>query len=67
MYKIYGKRKLEFREDMFVKPFKIKTRGDIDGVLKKHGTITDYHMHYLIDETFTLVVGVENEMSIINQ
>lgn len=65
MYKIYGKRKLEFKEDMYVKPFMLEERGDIDGVLMKGGMIADYHMHYLIEENFTLVVGIENEVSVI--
>lgn len=66
MYKIYGKRKLEFKEDMYVKPFVLYERGDIDGVLMKNKMIADYHMHYLIAPTYTLVVGIENEISIIN-
>lgn len=65
MYKIYGKRKLEFREDMYVKPFIMNNRGDIDGVLMKNGIIADFHMHYQIQQCFTLVVGVEKEVSII--
>jgi len=66
MYKIYGKRKLEFKDDMYIKPFLLKQRGDIDGMLMKNGSVADYHLHYLLNKDFTLVVGAEKEVSIIN-
>lgn len=66
IYKIYGKRKLEFKDDMYVKPFLLKERGDIDGMLLKNGLVADYHMHYLLNSDFLLVVGAEKEVSIIN-
>lgn len=65
MYKIYGKRKLEFKDDMYVKPFLLKERGDIDGILMKGGTVAEYHMHYSLKQDFTLVVGVEKEVVVL--
>ncbi len=62
IYKIYGKRKLEFREDMYIKPFLMAPRGDIYGVLMKNGLIEDYLLHYAFTDTFILVVGVEKEI-----
>ena len=67
MYKIYGKRKLEFKDDMYVKPFLLNERGDINGILMKNGLVAEYHMHYLLNNDFTLVVGAEKEVSVINQ
>lgn len=67
MYKIYGKRKLEFKDDMYVKPFLLNERGDINGILMKNGLVAEYHMHYLLNTDFTLVVGAEKEVSVINQ
>jgi 4'-phosphopantetheinyl transferase len=67
IYKIYGKRKLEFKDDMYVKPFLLKQRGDLDGMLMKNGYIADYHLHYILNNQFTLVVGAEKEVSIIEQ
>ncbi len=61
IYKIYGKRKLEFRDDMFIKPFQLAPRGDIYGVLMKNGRVEDYLLHYSFTEAFILVVGVEKE------
>ncbi len=66
IYKIYGKRKLEFKDDMYIKPFLLKERGDIDGMLMKNGVVADYHLHYMLNNEFTLVVGAEKEVSIIN-
>jgi 4'-phosphopantetheinyl transferase len=66
IYKIYGKRKLEFKDDMYIKPFLLKARGDIDGMLMKNGVVADYHLHYMLNSEFTLVVGAEKEVSIIN-
>lgn len=67
MYKIYGKRKLEFKDDMYVKPFMLKERGDLNGILMKNGLVAEYHMHYLLNTDFTLVVGAEKDVSVINQ
>jgi phosphopantetheinyl transferase len=67
IYKIYGKRKLEFRDDMYIKPFLLQDHGDIDGMLMKNGLVADYLMHYFQNEAYILVVGVEKEVSILNQ
>ena len=67
IYKIYGKRKLEFKDDMYIKPFILQQRGDIDGMLMKNGLVADYLMHYFQNDRFILVVGVEKEVSILNQ
>ncbi len=65
IYKIYGKRKLEFRDDMYIKPFILAPRGDIYGVLMKNGVVADYLLHYTFTEAFILVVGVEKEMRLL--
>ncbi len=65
IYKIYGKRKLEFKDDMFIKPFLLKSRGELDGVLLKHGQVVDYLMHYIVQENFVLVAGAEKEVSVL--
>ncbi len=67
MYKIYGKRKLEFREDMYVKPFLLNDRGDLNGILMKYGEVYDYHMHYLRHQDFVVVTGVEKEVEVISK
>lgn len=65
IYKIYGKRKLEFKDDMFIKPFILKSRGELDGVLLKHGQVVDYLMHYIVQEDFVMVAGVEKEVMVL--
>ena len=67
MYKIYGKRKLEFRDDMYVKPFVLNKTGDLNGILMKNGSVADYHMHYQMHKEFVVVVGVEKEVELIHQ
>lgn len=57
MYKIYGKRKLEFKDDMFVRPFLLNKRGSIHGVLMKNGSTVLYDLHYICAENFTVVAG----------
>lgn len=64
IYKIYGKRKLEFRDDMYIKPFRLSARGDLDGVLIKNGMVADYTLHYTFTDTFILLVGVEKESKV---
>lgn len=61
IYKIYGKRKMEFRDDMFIKPFALAPRGDLYGVLMKNGRVDNYLLHYSFSEAFILVAGVEKE------
>lgn len=64
IYKMYGKRKLEFKDDIYIKPFALTQRGDIDGVLIKNGKVADYLLHYTFTESFILVVGVEREIKV---
>lgn len=64
IYKMYGKRKLEFKDDMYIKPFALTQRGDIDGVLIKNGKVADYLLHYTFTDSFILVVGVEKEIKV---
>lgn len=66
IYKIYSKRKLEFRDDMYIKPFVLSARGDIYGILMKNGLVQDYLLHYTFKPEFILVVGVEKEVVVIS-
>lgn len=65
IYKIYGKRKLEFKDDMFIKPFKISSSGFMNGLLLKHGEVVQYHLHYMVKPGFTVVLGTDTEIEII--
>ncbi|MBC8047899.1 MAG: 4'-phosphopantetheinyl transferase superfamily protein [Fimbriimonadaceae bacterium] len=60
IYKIYGKRKLEFKDDMYIKPFSLHGKGTIDGVLMKHGAVLSYNLNYYQNDDFTLVTGTDS-------
>jgi len=64
IYKIYGKRKLEFRDDMYIKPFILSPRGDLYGMLMKQGYLAEYLLHYTCSDEYLLVVGVEKEVNL---
>lgn len=66
IYKIYGKRKLEFNEDMFIKPFKIGESGTMNGMLLKNGSVTKYNLHYLVKPEYCVVFGTDTEVEIIS-
>ncbi|MFN7014668.1 MAG: 4'-phosphopantetheinyl transferase family protein, partial [Bacteroidia bacterium] len=66
IYKIYGKRKLEFKEDMFIKPFTMGHTGSMKGLLLKNGAVSQYHLHYLVKPAFLLVFGTDTEVDIIS-
>lgn len=57
MYKIYGKRKLAFREDLFVKSFVLENRGAISGMLMKEGLVREFNMEYMQRKHFSIVAG----------
>jgi 4'-phosphopantetheinyl transferase len=66
MYKMYGKRKLDFKDHMFVKNFEPAAQGEITGVLLKEHDITSYTLHYLRNEHFSLVTGIGSEKTLID-
>lgn len=67
MYKIYGKRKLEFKEDLFVKPFNMQKRGDITGILMKNGNVVNFNMHYFREDAYSFVIGTDAEIKIFSE
>lgn len=61
IYKMYGKRKLDFKDHMFIKNFEPAEKGEIAGVLLKYPDITNYKLHYLRNDQFSLVTGIGSE------
>lgn len=60
MYKIYGKRKLEFREHMHVYPFEPGRRMKLQGSLRKNDFSASYKMHAIVESDYVLVTGAED-------
>lgn len=67
VYKIYGKRKLEFKDDMFIKPFIISNSGFMKGLLLKHGRVTQYNLYYMVKPNFCVVVGTNTDIEILGE
>jgi 4'-phosphopantetheinyl transferase EntD len=59
MYKMYAKRKLEFKDDMFVKPFSVNKHGSLEGILSKHDEVFHFHLSYFLSREYVVVFGVE--------
>lgn len=55
MYKMYAKRKLEFRENMLVRPFSLNTSGTLTGQLEKGEFAMQYKLYYILRKNFVLV------------
>ncbi|MFN0276804.1 MAG: 4'-phosphopantetheinyl transferase family protein [Chitinophagales bacterium] len=60
MYKMYAKKKLEFKYDMLVKPFELKQKGYLFGILTKNDQVFHYNMSYLLMQNYVLVYGIEH-------
>ncbi|MFZ1609696.1 MAG: 4'-phosphopantetheinyl transferase superfamily protein [Chitinophagales bacterium] len=67
VYKIYGKRKLDFKEDMFIKPFKISNSGFMKGLLLKHGMVAQYNLHYMVKPNYCVVFGTDTDIEILGE
>ena len=60
MYKIYGRKLLDFREHMFVEPFKPQKSGVIHGYINKHQKI-NCTMNYKVQDGYSLVTGFPDD------
>lgn len=57
MYKIYGKRKLEFKDHLYIKPFVLNLSGQLNGELSKNDLFQMFEMEYKRVNDFILVIG----------
>jgi 4'-phosphopantetheinyl transferase EntD len=46
LYKLYGKKKLDFRGDMFIQPFEDSPTGQIDGRIEKDSYVKRFKINY---------------------
>jgi phosphopantetheinyl transferase len=62
LYKAYGRRRLDFCENLFVGPFPLeKSRGSTRGRIVKDAFQTVYRIHYAIEAAYVLVWVMEEE------
>ncbi|MBA2408030.1 MAG: 4'-phosphopantetheinyl transferase superfamily protein [Chitinophagales bacterium] len=61
MYKLYGKKQLNFLNHLFIKPFKYMESGNLQGVISKEPVSCDLNVHYeKIDDYMLAYVMNEN-------
>lgn len=61
MYKIHGRKRLDFRQNMLVHPFSRATSGTMSGLITKDGTAAHCAMSYIQTRSFSLVMGMKQE------
>lgn len=49
MYKIYGKKSLDFKTNLRILPFNLKQHGNVQGQMILDNNTTDFDIHYSID------------------
>ena len=55
LYKLYGKKKLDFKENLFIEPFKYKSKGIITGKIIKGNKVQPHKLRYEKKDSFMLV------------
>jgi len=60
LFKLCGRRNIQFREDIRIFPFEFKGQGTLQGEIYNNGSSKVYQMSYLTIENFILVFAVEN-------
>jgi 4'-phosphopantetheinyl transferase len=64
LYKAYGRKKLDFRDHLYVEPFTLKEMGTTAAWLRRDGINKKFDIHYhLIKGEFMLVFAQEHEIS----
>jgi len=58
LVKVYGKKDLVFKEELFVEPFELKKEGKIIGQIKKSHHENSYSLQYLVEQDFVLVYTI---------
>jgi 4'-phosphopantetheinyl transferase len=55
LIKLYGKKDLVLKEELFVEPFELKTTGSITAQINRKQHENSYTLQYLVEEDFVLV------------
>jgi 4'-phosphopantetheinyl transferase len=54
LYKLYGRKKITFKENLFIGPFTLQEEGEFKGVIQIEETSIEYHLHYLLLDDFVV-------------
>ncbi len=62
LYKAYGRKQLEFKEHIFIKPFEYDvSNGTFEGYIQKGEEKINFNLHYeIVEEEYVLVYAVES-------
>jgi 4'-phosphopantetheinyl transferase len=60
MYKVYGRRKLDFKDSLFVEPFVFEEKGRLKGHIEKGSYFKDLILNYEWKDDYMLVWTVDN-------
>lgn len=55
LIKLYGKKDLALKEELFIPPFNLESKGMLTGIISREGHEKSYELHYLVDDDFVLV------------
>lgn len=56
LYKVYGKKEVDFKAHLFIEPFDLKKEGEMIGAVKKDGFIKNYLLHYYLFEGIVMAM-----------
>ncbi|MDQ3071978.1 MAG: 4'-phosphopantetheinyl transferase superfamily protein [Bacteroidota bacterium] len=59
LYKLHGKRKLDFRQNLYLYPFEWKNKGVVMGEIKKEGYFKSVDIHYQTLDDYLLAYAVD--------
>ena len=65
MYKIHGRKRLDFRDHMLVHPFEKAAIGDMSGMITKDGVASPCVMSYIQTPSFSLVMGMRQPTEVL--
>lgn len=60
LYKIYSKKGLRFRENLFINEFEPKSEGVISGSIIANNTEKKYNLQYSVEQDYVLVYNVQS-------
>ncbi len=55
LIKLYGKKDLALKEELFIRPFTFQPKGTMTGIISRKGHEKSYELQYLVEDDFVLV------------
>jgi 4'-phosphopantetheinyl transferase len=54
LYKLYGRNKLIFKENLFINPFRLDHQGEISGIIEYKDSFSEHFLHYLLMDDYVV-------------